>query len=85
MNTQAFTIYYVHQDVMNSVEIRPCCGDDNVVDYAVWEEDRLAFTITKNEQEAKWIVALKNADDKIDDELVQLIGTEIEKRNTNQQ
>jgi hypothetical protein len=80
MDTTPFRIYYVQHDVMHSVEIRPCCNEDNVVDYAVWDEDRLAFTITRNKETGRWIVALKNADDEIDDELIQLIGTEIDKK-----
>lgn len=80
MDTTPFTIYYVQHNVMNPVEIRPCCREDNVVDYAVWNEGKLGFTVTKDEGTGKWIVALKNADDIIDDALVQLIGAEIEKR-----
>ncbi len=79
MEITPFNIYYSENNVMHTVEVRPCCYEDNVVDYAIWHEGKLSFTITKDKQAAKWVVALKNADDDIDDELVQLIGKEIEK------
>lgn len=79
METSPFNIYYSEDNVMNTVEVRPCCNEDNVVDYAIWQEGKLAYTITKDKQESRWVVALKNADDDIDDEIVQLIGREIEK------
>ena len=80
MDTSPFNIYYVHHDVMHAVQVRPCCREDNIVDYAVWDKDKLLFTITKNADTKKWVIALKNADDEIEDELVQLIGLEIEKK-----
>ena len=64
---------------MHTVEVTPCCKEDNVVDYAIRQEGKLAFTITKDREKQKWVVALKNADDEIDEELVQLLGMEIEK------
>lgn len=80
MDISPFTVYYVQHDVMHSAEIRPCCREDNVVDYAVWENDQLAFTIAQQAGSGKWVVALKNADDDIDEELVELIGAEIGKK-----
>lgn len=80
MDISPFTVYYVQQDVMNSVKIEPCCREDNVVDYAVWNDGLLAFTITQHTATKKWVVALKNADDTINDDLVRLIGAEIEKK-----
>lgn len=80
MDISPFTVYYVQQDVMDSVKIQPCCREDSVVDYAVWTEGQLAFTITQHAATKKWVVALKNADDDINDQLVQLIGAEIEKK-----
>ena len=80
MDISPFTVYYVYDNVMHTVQIRPCCREDNVVDYAVWEEGKLNFTLTRQAGTNKWVVALKNADDDIDDELVQLIGAEIDKK-----
>lgn len=82
MDITPFTIYYVYRDVLYSAEIRPCCREDNVVDYAVWIEHLLAFTLTKQAATGKWVIALKNADDDINDEMIQVIGTEIEKKIT---
>ena len=81
MDTAAFNIYYVHNGIKVSAEIHPCCGEDNVVDYAVWIDEKLAFTIARSMQnKERWVVALKNADDEIDEELVQSIGETIEKK-----
>lgn len=80
MDLTPFNVYFIHHDVMDSVQVRPCCREDNVVDYAIWEKNELAFTITPHAGTQKWVVALKNADDDIDDELVQLIGAQIEKK-----
>ena len=81
MDTAAFNIYYVHNCTRVSAEIHPCCDEDNVVDYAVWIDEKLAFTIARRlENKERWVVALKNADDEIDEELVQSIGETIEKK-----
>lgn len=81
MDTAPFNIYYVHNGNMVSAEIHPCCREDNVVDYAVWMDEKLAFTIARSiENKERWVVALKNADDEIDEELVQSIGATIEKK-----
>ena len=79
MDITPFDVSYLYRDDRRSVQIHPCCREDNVVDYAVWEDGKLLFTITRSRDTKKWVVALKNADDEIDDELVQLIGAEIEK------
>ncbi len=79
MDITPFNIYYSTDNVMTTVEVRPCCKEDNVVDYAIWNKDKLGFTLTKDKQAGRWVVALKNADDDIVDELVQLLGREIEK------
>jgi hypothetical protein len=79
MDISPFNIYYSENNVMHTVEVIPCCREDNVVDYAIRQEGKLAFTITKDREKQRWVVALKNADDEIDEELVQLLGIEIEK------
>lgn len=81
MDTSSFNIYYEHNGNRISTEIHPCCNEDNVVDYAVWIEDKLAFTIARSvDNKERWVVALKNADDDIDEALVQSIGATIEKK-----
>jgi hypothetical protein len=80
MNTSPFNIYYIYRDVLYSAEIRPCCKEDNVVDYAVWVDHLLAFTLTRQSERGRWVLAMHNADDEFDDELVQTIGAEIDKK-----
>ena len=74
MDTTSFVI----QSSIGPAEIRPCCGENNIVDYAVWLDNKLAFTVTKSQEDpSHWVVALQNADDVIDDALVQQIGEQI--------
>lgn len=82
MDITPFFIQYDVNGIAYNAEIRPCCKEDNVVDYAVWVNERLAFTITKNALTESWVIAMKNADELIDDALVQRIGNAIEKRFT---
>ncbi|MEO6722794.1 MAG: hypothetical protein ABIN67_20670 [Ferruginibacter sp.] len=65
---------------MGGCVIKPCCKEDNIVDYAVWMRDKLEFTITKARADPgqQWVVALQNADDIVDPVLVQSIGREID-------
>lgn len=81
MDLTPFTVYYQHDGKWDSAEIRPCCREDNVVDYAIWKNDKLAFTITKVKTAPghNWVIALKNADDQVADELVQVLGAEIDR------
>ena len=83
MDTTPFTIAYADDDKIKSAEIRPCCKEDNVVDYAVWSNGKLAFTVTKDAANNRWVVALKNADEEIDDNVIQDIGRAIEKKYAN--
>lgn len=79
MDTTPFIIAYNFGNTMHSLEIKPCCNEDNVVDYAVWDNGQLLFTMARNTLMNKWIIALKNADDSFDEEVLQLIGEQIEK------
>lgn len=82
MDITPFTILHLN-DLPNTTEtvIRPSCKEDNVVDYAVWINNKLAFTIAYSNSEKKRVVALKNADDNVDDLTVQQIGLKIENHN----
>ena len=84
MDTTPFIITYTDDNMIRSAEIRPCCKEDNVVDYAVWLNGKLAFTITKDGANNNWVVALKNADDVIGDATVHEIGKKIEQKYANQ-
>ena len=78
MDTTPFVIEYEQGLRTKTAEVRPCCREDNIVDYAVWIDNKLAFTIARdvNDKE-RWVVALRNADDHIDDTVVQNIGAAI--------
>jgi hypothetical protein len=81
MDISPFFIDFLYHDRWENAKIRPCCREDNVVDYAVWIKGKLVFTITRSatgENGGAWVVALKNADVNVDNELVQRIGKEID-------
>lgn len=78
MDTTAFTVNFTHNGSSDTAEIRPCCKEDNVVDYAVWMDDKLLFTITRDaENNDHWVIALKNADDEFEEDMIQSIGAGI--------
>ena len=79
MDTTPFTIRFLYQGDWLEAEIKPCCTEDNVVDYAVWMKNKLEFTITKDRETdvEHWVVALQNADDTIDPLMVDAIGRQI--------
>lgn len=83
MDLTPFTVYFQYASRWDSAEIRPCCREDNVVDYAIWKNGKLVFTITrvKTGVDHHWVIALKNADDEVDNELVQILGAEIDRSN----
>lgn len=77
-----FHISYLYRGNLVEADIHPCCKENNVMDYAVWIEGKLAFTIAHDiHDDSRWAIAMKNADDDFDDELIQDIGAAIEKRN----
>lgn len=81
MDTKPYTINFWNGETLEPAEVKPCCGEDNVVDYAIYINNQLSFNITKSGEEAKWVISLKNADKEIDDAVVQHIGSEIERHN----
>ena len=82
IDTAPFNISYLHHGNLITAEIHPCCNENNVVDYAVWIEGKLVFTIARDINDAShWAIAMKNADDDFEEDMIQDIGTQIEKRN----
>jgi hypothetical protein len=81
MDLTPFKVQYEYNGQRAEAEIRPCCREDNVVDYAICKNEKLAFTITKVRTEPNhyWVIAVKNADDLIDNDLVQLLGNAIDR------
>ncbi|MBC7933945.1 MAG: hypothetical protein H7Y86_01110 [Rhizobacter sp.] len=82
--TTPFEIQYIHNGVIETANIQPCCKEENVVDYAVWQNDKLIFTMTRDMvNQDHWAIALKNADDSFEDEMVQHIGAAIDQHQRN--
>lgn len=84
MDITPYNIIFWDKNFLTGAEVKPCCREDNVVDYSIYIHGNLVFNITKPPDTSKWIVSLKNADKEIDDEVVQRIGVEIERHNNKQ-
>lgn len=83
MDTAPFDITYRHNGREENAIIHPCCREDSIVDYAVWQNGKLSFTITRDQENAEhWVVALKNADDNFEEEMIQQIGVAISRHKT---
>lgn len=82
MDTTPFQIEFVVNDRHCQAEVKPCCGENNVVDYAIYVSGQLAFNIAKlNGEGGKWVITLRNADRSFDDMVVQKIGAKIDAHN----
>ncbi|MCW3093292.1 MAG: hypothetical protein JWP81_4361 [Ferruginibacter sp.] len=82
MDITPYTINFWNGESLHPAEVRPCCREDNVVDYAIYISNQLSFNITKSDDaRGKWVISLKNADKEIDDVVVQSIGAEIDHHN----
>ncbi len=80
MDISPFQIQYSENGNPQTAEVRPCCQENNVVDYAIWRDGKLEFTVTKHMgSDDDWVIALRNADDEVPIETVQSIGNEIAK------
>jgi hypothetical protein len=80
--TPSFFIEYLYDDKSELAEVMPCCGDDNVYYYDIKIKNQYQFTITPTFEDGKgmgWKVSLKNADKHVEQELIDIIGEEIEK------
>lgn len=81
MDLSPFEIKYKHRNQVKSVEVRPCCKEEDVIYYDIWSNNAYQFTITPgliNDDKPGWRIALKNADKPVDNDLIQMIGVEIE-------
>ena len=81
--TTPFIIRYLHQGLEQDAEVHPCCKEDDIVDYAVYHNGKLSFTTRRAPGEKKWIIAMKNADDEISQELLQNVGAQIDQHTNN--
>ncbi|MBC7830132.1 MAG: hypothetical protein H7122_20470 [Chitinophagaceae bacterium] len=81
MDLSPFSLEFEHRNRIQSVEVRPCCKEDDVIYYDIWMNNLYQYTITPglmNDEKPGWKIALKNADKPVDQDLVQTIGVEIE-------
>lgn len=82
MDIEPFFIEFSYRNKTQLAEVKPCCQEDNVYYYDIAIRNQYQFTITpgsNNEEEYRWRIALKNADKHVDEELVTIIGQEIDK------
>ena len=83
MEIQPFFIEYFYKDSPEIAEVKPCCQEDNIFYYDIYLRNEFQFTVTPwfdDEKGMIWKVSLKNADKNIDQETIEAIGQEIEKR-----
>jgi hypothetical protein len=82
MDTNNFFIEFDYKDKTELAEVKPCCQENNVYYYDIMIKNQYQFTVTpnwKDDLSMEWKVSLKNADKKVDPELIEIIGEEIEK------
>jgi hypothetical protein len=70
-------VYYLGKPL--TVEIKPCCRENEIMYYDVFLKNSFEFTITPDISEDNiWRVSLMNADKELDPELVRLIGEKLD-------
>ncbi|WP_207492299.1 hypothetical protein [Aridibaculum aurantiacum] len=81
MDLQPFFVELLYDNQHLIAEIKPCCQENNVIYYDISINNRYEFTITPNAGDYGfgWRIALVNADKKVDPELADLLGEQIEK------
>jgi predicted secreted protein len=83
MDTVPFFIEFDYGGKQELAEVKPCCQADNVFYYDIFIRNKYEFTITPNingETGFGWRISLKNADNHVDEGLIDIIGMEIEKQ-----
>ncbi len=82
METNPFFIEFLYRNKSELAEVKPCCQKDNVFYYDISIRNKYQFTVTPMSDEEKgmtWKISLKNADNQVEPELIEIIGNEIEK------
>ncbi|MDB5247339.1 MAG: hypothetical protein JWQ40_1733 [Segetibacter sp.] len=82
MEASPFFIEFLYKDKSELAEVKPCCQTDNVFYYDVSIRNKYQFTVTPTideEMGMTWKISLKNADNQVEPELIEIIGNEIEK------
>jgi hypothetical protein len=81
MDTKPFFIEYSYKNEPELAEVKPCCQENNVFYYDISIQNQYQFTITPSSDDERglcWRISLKNADKHVDEELIDLIGEQIE-------
>jgi hypothetical protein len=80
-DTNPFFIEFSYNNKSELAEVKPCCQQDNMYYYDISIQNKYQFTITPgtNGKGLSWRISLKNADKQVDEELIKIIGEEIEK------
>lgn len=79
--TTSFFIEYPYKNETQLAEVRTCCEEDNAFYYDILINNQYQFTITQANDEfdnTTWRLALKNADNPVDPELIEIIGKQID-------
>jgi hypothetical protein len=82
MDTKPFFIEYTYKNQLELAEVKPCCQENNVFYYDISIQNQYQFTVTPwgdDKRGLYWRISLKNADKHVDEELIDLIGEQIEK------
>ena len=82
MDIKPYEITYLEGGIVHLAQVKPCCGEDNVVDYGIYINHQLSFNVTRSGVDNNWVISLKNADRNIDDDVVRSIGQAIDQHTT---
>lgn len=81
MDSDSFFIEYPYKGETQLAEVKTCCDENNAFYYDIVINNHYQFTITQLHDELNnriWRLALKNADNPVDPELIQIIGKHID-------
>jgi|GEM_PF-1871732 len=80
MGKDVFEIMFEYDGELFMAQVEPCCGENNIVDYAIYRDGELLYTVTRSPEDGRWTTAVKNADDAVGQDLLDKIGGKIEMR-----
>ena len=82
MDTDPFFIEFTYNNKQELAEVKPCCEANKAFYYDILIQNKYQFTITcswDGDKGLSWRISLKNEDKKVDEELIEIIGDQIEK------
>lgn len=82
MDSSSYFIEFIYNNKLMLTEVKPCCLQNNMFYYDIAIKNQYQFTVTPiyANKGITWKVSLKNADKQVDQALIEIIGSEIEKR-----